>query len=197
MDIDQNAQLIYLILLGLFVGGYFFFDAGAKFGQNLKLAIVWFGIFGAVVVGYHLFEEAETRGATLRDTSKVTSFVDREVKLRRARDGHFYVTLDVNGADVRFVVDTGASLVVLNERDARRIGLDPETLRFTGRASTANGQVKIAPITIDEISIGGLSHTRVRGAVNGGRLDTSLLGMSYLKLFSKIEIAGNRMTLVR
>ncbi|QHQ34914.1 retropepsin-like aspartic protease family protein [Algicella marina] len=197
MDADQNMQLVYLVLLGVFVGSYFFFDAGARLGQNVKMAFVWFGIFGIVIIGFKLFEDASIREATLRETPRVSSFVDREIELDRARDGHFYVTLDINGAPVRFVVDTGASLVVLNEDDARKTGLEPETLRYTGRARTANGQVSIAPITLKEVTLGGVTDTRVRAAVNGGRLDTSLLGMSYLNLFSKIEIAGNRMTLVR
>lgn len=196
MGTDDNVQLVYLILLGLFVGSYFFFDAGAKFGQNLKLAIVWFGIFGSVIVGYQMFQDAGVEQASVSDTSRVTSFVDREISLSRARDGHFYVTLEVNGAPVRFVVDTGASLVVLNERDARKIGLDPETLRFSSRARTANGEVRIAPVILDDIAIGGFSHSGVRAAVNGGQLDTSLLGMSYLRLF-RIEIEDSRMKLTR
>lgn len=197
METDQQMHLIYLVLLGIFVGSYFFFDAGAKFGQNLKMALVWFGIFAGVSLGYKFFSDQNPRDLVEASRPKVSSFVDREVELRRARDGHFYVTLDVNGTPVRFVVDTGASLVVLSQEDAARAGMNSADLHFTRRASTANGEVQIAPVTLEEVVLGGYIDSGVRAAVNGGVLDTSLLGMSYLRRFQKIEIEGDKLTLVR
>ncbi len=194
MTAEQTAEVFYLILILLFVGSYFLFDAGRRFGENLKLGLVWLGVFTVVIIGYQLFSETlQPRAAEPR----VTTFVQDEVVLRRARDGHFYITIDINDAPVRFVVDTGASLLVLSEADAMRAGYDPQDLLFSGQASTANGRVRIAPITIEAIELGGQVDRRVRGAVNGGRLDTSLLGMSYLDRFSRIEIIGSEMRLVR
>ena len=145
---DQTANLFYLILLLVFVGGYLMFDAGRRFSENLRFGLVWLGIFASVIVGYQLLEGTGPRAG---EAPRVTSFVNDEVLLRRARDGHFYVTLDINETAVRFVVDTGASLVVLNTEDAARVGYTPGSLRFSGQASTANGRVRIAPITIEEV----------------------------------------------
>ncbi|MEM9428941.1 MAG: TIGR02281 family clan AA aspartic protease [Pseudomonadota bacterium] len=194
MTSDQTANLIYLVLLGLFAGSYFLFDAGRRFSENLKLAVVWLGVFVAVIAGYNLLEQSDARQIA---EPRVTTFVNDEVVLRRARDGHFYVTIDINDAPVKFVVDTGASLVVLNEEDASRVGYHNRDLHFSGQASTANGRVRIAPITIEEVTLAGFTDRHVRGAVNGGRLDTSLLGMSYLNRFEKIEISGAEMKLIR
>ena len=65
------------------------------------------------------------------------------------------------------------------------------------RATTANGEVSMAPVRLDKIAVGAFQDRNVRAVVNGGDLETSLLGMSYLNLFSSIEITQDRMTLTR
>ena len=64
-------------------------------------------------------------------------------------------------------------------------------------AGGGKGRGRIAPIRIGEVAWAGFIDRGVRGAVNGGRLDTSLLGMSYLNRFEKIEISGPEMRLIR
>ena len=111
-------------------------------------------------------------------------------------DGHFYLTAMVNGVKVRFVVDTGASDVVLTQRDAARIGLDPKTLNYFGTATTANGQVMTAPVRLDTLSLGDRVDRDVPAVVNNGVLDTSLLGMSYLGRY-QIALTRDQMVLKR
>ena len=98
---------------------------------------------------------------------------------------------------VNFVVDTGATDVVLSEVDARRVGLDPEGLIYSGRASTANGIVRTARVRLEDVSVGGFDEGSLRASVNEGALETSLLGMSYLQRFERIEIRGDRLILER
>ncbi len=117
------------------------------------------------------------------------------IELRRERDGHFHATLDVNGAPVRFIVDTGASDIVLARRDAERVGIDVAGLTFSGRAVTANGEVATAPVRLGSVAFGDLVDTGLRASVTAGALDFSLLGMAYLDRFEKIEIVGDRMVL--
>ena len=105
--------------------------------------------------------------------------------------------MGVNGVPIEFVVDTGASQLVLTERDARRAGIDISNLAFTGRANTANGTVKTAPVRLDEIRFGGISDRNIAAVVNGGEMTQSLLGMSYLESFGRIEISGGRLILER
>ncbi|MEM6388759.1 MAG: TIGR02281 family clan AA aspartic protease, partial [Pseudomonadota bacterium] len=109
--------------------------------------------------------------------------------------GHFHATLEINGVPVRMVVDTGASELVLTQEDARRVGLEPENLAFTGRAFTANGPVETAPVRLDTVVLGGLETRGVRAVVNGGEMFDSLLGMSYLSQFESIEIRGRELIL--
>ncbi|MEM9972187.1 MAG: TIGR02281 family clan AA aspartic protease, partial [Pseudomonadota bacterium] len=117
------------------------------------------------------------------------------IELPRGRGGHFRVTVEINGVPTELLVDTGASDLVLSLRDAERAGIDTDNIVFTGQAQTANGIVRTAFTRLDEISVGPLIFNNVGASINQGDLDTSLLGMSFLDRFERIEIRGDRMIL--
>lgn len=193
MAADQIAQLIYLGLLTAAIGGFFLLQSRERKSKLVQQAAVWAFIFLGVIAAIGLWTD-------IRQTVAPRQAVFAEqgrIELPRAPDGHFYLTAQVNGSPVRFVIDTGATGVVLSQKDARRAGIDPETLAYTGQARTANGTVGTAPVRIDRISFGGMVDRNLRAWVNGGRMDTSLLGMSYLQRFDKVEISGDRMVLSR
>lgn len=112
-------------------------------------------------------------------------------------DNHFYLTLMINSVPVDFLIDTGASQVVLTQEDAARIGLDIDSLNFIGVALTANGEVATAPVRLDTVDLGGMRDRRVRASVNSGDMDNSLLGMSYLNRFESIEFRRDVLILNR
>lgn len=114
----------------------------------------------------------------------------------RALDGHYYLTLQVNGKPVRFMADTGASNVVLSERDARSLGIDPDSLTYLGRAMTANGSVQTARVRLPQVALGPFTDDNVAAYVTSGEMDISLLGMDYLGQF-RIGIEQGKMTLSR
>jgi len=87
--------------------------------------------------------------------------------------------------------------MVLTKEDAQRAGIDLADLQFYGRASTANGEVRTAPVRIDQISIGGIRDADVRAFVNEGEMFQSLLGMSYLQRWDRLEISDGQMVLSR
>ncbi len=175
MDGDDLPRLIYLVLLLCVVAGYFLMQNRRQFGKTAQQAAIWGLIFlGAVAVAGlwgDIRRVARPQEAVLRG--------DR-IEVPVARDGHFYITAEVNGANVLFVVDTGASDIVLNRRDAERIGLAPDTLNYFGTAMTANGRVATAPVRLARFTLGGMTDTDLPAVVNSGALGTSLLGMSYL-----------------
>lgn len=112
------------------------------------------------------------------------------------RRGHFAVEGRVEGTPIPLMVDTGASLVVLREEDAERIGIHLRRSDFTGRSSTANGTGAYAPVTLRRLSVGGIEIRDVEAAVvPRGRLGVNLLGMSFLRRLRSFDIAGNRITL--
>lgn len=192
MDGDDIGRLIYLVLLGAAIGGFFIVENRGQMGKMARVAAVWVLIFIGAIAAVGLWDDIK------RDVSPRQSAFDGDrLEVPVAPDGHFYLTLDLDGTPVRFVVDTGASDMVLSERDARRIGIKTETLVYLGQASTANGTVATAPVRIGLVNLGGIEDRDVRATVNGGELDTSLLGMSYLSRFDKLEISRDRLVLVR
>ena len=117
------------------------------------------------------------------------------VVLRRADNGHFYADAQVNGTPVRFLVDSGASVVALTREDAARAGLHVREGDYTDVAQSAAGLVPLKPVVLDRVSIGPLAATRVRAAVIGGAGGMSLLGQSFLSRIGTVEITQNEMRL--
>lgn len=126
----------------------------------------------------------------ISNTDPVTAPAPRQ--LRRGPDGHFYADAQVNGTTVRFVVDTGASIVVLTREDAQRAGLQLGNERATAMA--VGGPVEITPVMLDRVSIGGIEARGVQAAV-ADELQISLLGQSYLQRVGTVEIRGDTMVL--
>ncbi len=108
--------------------------------------------------------------------------------------GHVALTAMVNGAPVRFLVDTGASRVTLTAEDARNAGIGQSELVFSQRSQTANGLAHEAPVTLREIRIQQLSIDNVAAAVNEN-LNVSLLGMSFLKRLKSFEMREGALTI--
>jgi aspartyl protease family protein len=187
------GQLIYLVLLLLAVGSWVFVQNRQSLGQTVQMLAVWGFIFVGVIAAYGLWGDIRH---TLQPQQSVATDAGR-VEVPRAADGHYYLTLQVNGAPIEFLVDTGASQVVLNEADAQKAGIDIENLAYLGRARTANGEVRTASVWIDEISLGGITDKNLRIWINEGELEQSLLGMGYLQRWSSIEIRNGALVLTR
>jgi aspartyl protease family protein len=195
MTTDQSMQLLYLVLLGGVVGGYFLLANRRRMGRLLQMAAIWFFIFVGMVLVVGLWEDV-TRTALPRQDVMIEDGA-AVIEVPRQRDGHYHMTLAVNGAPIRFIVDTGASDLVLSRDDAVRAGLDPDGLRYFGRAYTANGEVRTAQVRLDEVRVGDMVDTAVPAVVNQGDMRVSLLGMSYLQEFGRIEIANDTLRLIR
>jgi aspartyl protease family protein len=193
LDGDSYGRLIYLAVLGAAIAGYFIAENRNSLGKTAQQAAIWGLIFLGVIAGYGLWSDIR---ATVSPRQMVYGEEGR-IEVPRARDGSFYLTLEIDGTPVPFIVDTGATEIVLTRRDAERIGLDIDNLGYFATASTANGEVPIAPVKLDEVRLGEFSDRNVRATVNGGELFHSLLGMSYLSRFERLEIAGDRLILTR
>ena len=112
-------------------------------------------------------------------------------------DGQFRIDAMVDGAPVTFLVDTGATNVVLRLSDAKRLGYDPRDLDFSNSYMTANGGVMGAPIVLPEIAIGPIRMYDVAAAVNGAPMPYSLLGVSFLDRLSSYEVKDGVLTLTQ
>lgn len=193
MDSDAVARLLYLGLLGGVIGGYFLLSNRRRLGAMAQQGAIWGLIFVGVVAGYGLW--SDIRQDVMPRQAVFTDGAAPRIEVPRAADGHYYLTLQIDGTPVNFMVDTGASDVVLSREDARRVGLDPDELTYLGRAGTANGMVRTARVTLNDVRLGPFQDDRLTAWVSEGEMPGSLLGMAYLNRFGRIEIAGGRLVL--
>lgn len=125
--------------------------------------------------------------------SQASSSAGASAVLTADNNGHFLTTGTINGTSVRFLVDTGATLISLGAADARRIGIDPRK----GQAimvSTANGQATVSKVRLDTVRIGELVVNGVDAVVHSQDMPINLLGMSFLNRM-EMQRDGQTMTL--
>lgn len=118
-----------------------------------------------------------------------------EVRIRRASDSHFYADTQVQGRQVRMLVDSGASLVALTRSDAEAIGINVDSLPIGGMAQTAGGQVPMRIVILDSVEVDGIVVRNVEAAVVDADMGVSLLGQSYLAKLAAVNVEGDTMTL--
>ena len=110
-------------------------------------------------------------------------------ELKVGQNGHFVVKAEINGRNVKVLVDTGASAVALSYQDAKDIGLHPGSLDYRIPVSTANGVVKAAGVNLDKVEIDGVRVSDVQGLVMpDGAMRGSLLGMSFLSKLKSFKV---------
>jgi len=193
MTEDQIGRIAFLVLLGTAILGYLLVANRDRLGSLLRHAMLWGLIFVGLIAAAGLWQDIR-QSALPRQT---VFAAEGRIEVPAARDGHFYLTLDIGGTPVRFVVDTGATDLVLSRQDALRLGIDPQALVYSGTARTANGSVRTARTRLAEVRLGPFSDRNVAAWVNAGEMDESLLGMAYLSRFERIEITGGRLILSR
>ncbi len=193
MDKSEIPNLIYLSLFAVVLVGSLITSNFASIGKLARFALVWVVIIGGATVLANQWPQIEAELQTRSST--VTG--SGEVSIPQNFDGHYYITLDLNGNPVRFVIDTGATEMVLTPQDAAQAGIDMAALNYNSRAMTANGMVQTASIRLDEVSVAGITDRNVSAVVNGAPMQESLLGMSYLSRFDRISIENGRMVLAR
>lgn len=192
-DPDSQARLFYMVLLGGAVLIWVFRDYAGRLGQAAQHAAIWGLIFVGVIIAFGF---KDVLIASLYD-KEPQMLSDNTIVLNRDRSGQFLANVEINGRDIEFLVDTGASDLVLSQADARKAGIEMESLNFFITSKTANGEVKSAPVRLDTVAIAKFIDTDVPARVNGGELDISLLGMTYLDRFTSFRVEGDKMYLSR
>jgi aspartyl protease family protein len=118
-----------------------------------------------------------------------------EVVLKRQPDGHFYAEATVNGSDVRFLIDTGATGIALTAADADAIGLNWRNQPTQPIGRGANGVIMGMPVKLNSVSLGDFKSQGLPAVVIPEGLDVSLLGQSFLSSVPNVSIANNEMKL--
>lgn len=157
---------------------------------------------GALVVGLVILSEAMAVAKTAPRADyaaarpaapPVAELAPDRHSIRRAADGFFYVRAELNGVSIRFLVDTGASVAVLTESDARRVGAKPVEGEAPAEMGTAGGSVPMMWTNLDQLSLGTHQIRNVRAAIVSDDLAISLIGQNVLAKLSAIHIEGDEM----
>lgn len=163
-----------------------------------RAVLLWGALALILIAAYSYRADIERIGLTSLSSviPGIAVPLQEGVTVSRSADGHFRINGTVNGAAVTFLLDTGASLVLLTAADASRAGIAPAGADFSQPVSTANGMTRVAPVSLDLVTIGSVEETHVAGAVaQAGSVPTSLLGMSFLSRLYRFEITGDRLVL--
>ena len=174
------------------------FSKRLNLSKTAQYAAAWIGFGFVLVAGYSYRTELSQVGNRIWHNLLPFQGMqsgNKAVSFYKSENGHFIVEADVEGVNIRFLLDTGASRVILSAADAQRLGVNLETETFDQALSTANGIVFSAPIILENITVGPITVKGVPGSISKGGLNQSLLGMSFLERLSSYEVTRDVITL--
>ncbi len=191
---DSAPNALYLLLCLLLVASSLF-GMRMPIGQAAKMALAWVAIFG---VGFALFafrDDFSSLGSKLRDEAVGASAVEGargELRIPMQEDGHFWVDARVNGASVRFLVDSGASVTTVSRKVADAAGI--KTGMRVATVETANGTVQMRRARAQSLEIGSirLSDMSILVAEQEG---LNVLGMNALSSLEGWGVQGRTLIL--
>jgi aspartyl protease family protein len=173
---------------------------GRRFGarETARNIAIWLAIVGVLALGYAYRDELTAVYGRLRGEivpSYPAQTGAHEMTIDASEGGGFYVEGTVNGLPTRFLIDTGATDIVLSPEDAKRIGLDLASLNYFHDFESAHGVGHGAPATVARLAVGSFAITDVPVMVNQSAMSSSVLGLSFLQKFGSFEFRGHRLIL--
>ncbi len=193
----QNFLYLLLVLVAMAAG--LFSRRDFAFSKIIKYLAIWsiFGLFSIGLYAYR-FELSNVKNRILGEINPSQARVEKsgEIVINLSQDGHFYINTKINGSAVKFMIDTGASDIMINASEAQKIGIDLKKLRFDRPYQTANGRSWGAEVILDELVVGNIKFRNISASVNNADMGISLLGMSFLRQFKKYEFYQDRLVLV-
>ncbi|WP_120496716.1 TIGR02281 family clan AA aspartic protease [Kiloniella sp. EL199] len=166
--------------------------------RHLRDIGLWVVIFIVLFVGYSyrdVFENVWNRVSNNLVPGQAYTNQAGDLEFTRASDGHFYIEAFVDNKRVKFLVDTGATSIVLSPADAQRLGFDFDKLTFNRIFETANGTGRGASAQVYRMTLGEREFLDLRVSINQAEMSTSLLGMAFLERFPSFEFRGDKLIL--
>ncbi|MFO1147147.1 MAG: TIGR02281 family clan AA aspartic protease [Alsobacter sp.] len=163
--------------------------------RNLSLIVC---VAAASVAAVEGLKRLPARGATPAPAKPAEASGESRGMMVLPEDGrgHFLAPAFMNGIMIQTVVDTGASVIALSLEDAARAGIFPNAGDYKVSLATANGVLAVAPVTLREVRLGGIVQRDVEAVVlPAGKLKVSLLGMSFLRRFSAMQVSKGSLLL--
>lgn len=193
---DQTAEFIYLIAILVFVASALMVRR-IPIGKGLKMFAGWVIIFLAVFVAFALRDDIVGFANQVLDERRAESTgvqVGEELQIKQSLDGHFWVDARLNGEDVRFLVDSGATTTSISGRTARRAGIEPRS-GIPAVVQTANGVVSVQRGRAERLQVGHIVREDIAVHISDGFGETNVLGMNFLSSLSGWGVERNRLIL--
>ena len=197
-DTDDRLNLFRMIAVLALVSSGLIAVRRVHLGELARNLAIW--IFIAAVLALGFTYQTELASITSRVRSELVpgyavETAPGEFIISASPDGHFYASGHINGTPVIFLVDTGASDIVLSPADTARLGIAPADLEFSRVVETANGMARAATAEVANFSLGPIALENVELTVNEAPMSNSLLGMAFLRNLASFEIRGRNLIL--
>jgi aspartyl protease family protein len=192
------VDIVYTLALLAMLSTGFLVARQTDWRRTARNIALWLALGVVLVLAYAWQEPLKSAALNLRAQvlpGYAVATGARELTIAESDGGHYVVIGSVNGAAVRFLVDTGASDIVLSPGDARRAGIEPESLKYDRPYATANGVGYGASVTLDRLEIGAISLSNVRVSVQQAEMGTSLLGMTFLRRLKSYAVQDRKLVL--
>ncbi len=202
MHNDDFARVVYLVPIAVMMSAAVWASRHTV-SQSIRNLLIWFVIIMALATAYIYRQDAEQVGnrvfAGLMPGHAIvvtTSEGGQEVILHKRSNGRFEARVKINGQPIDMLIDTGASTIALSPEDAERVGIIPENLTYSMTVLTANGRARAAPVELGSVAIGPIKRRDVEASVaEAGKLDQSLLGMSFLETLGSMQMQTDELRL--
>ena len=167
-------------------------------GQVAKMALAWIAIFAALFIVFsYRFELASVWERVKSDFNGTAgqTYVGEAIQLQRQDNGHYWVQTQINGKDVDFMIDSGATTTAVNSTTANDVGLAVKSGGYPIIIQTANGPVKAFRGVAQTLELGPLKLVDHKVVVSENFGDTNVLGMNFLDSLKSWKVENNVMTL--
>ncbi len=185
-----TPDFIYPIALLLMFSGGAWAAFHSNPGQFMRIVLGWVMVFTAIIFGYNFYQDYKNHQIAAQTEGQEPDFIVQKI------DNHFYTDAYVNNVRLPFMLDSGASMVVLTSQSAKKAGIDVEKIKEHVITSTANGEKLQKVTTVKEMRLGdNIIVKNIRVAVSEDGLDKNLLGNSFMKHISKKVEVGKELRL--
>ena len=192
MNDTSGPYMLYYAMAAVMVGSSLL-AMRIPMGKALRMALGWVAIFGVAFLVFAFRGEFSGIGQRLRAEATGASIDDgATVRVPVAEDGHFYVDAKVNGHDIRFMVDSGASVTTISRTAAVEAEMEIGSRRAV--VNTANGPTSVSQSYADRLEVGSIERTDFPVDVSEQE-DTNLLGMNFLRSLQGWRVEGNYLVL--
>ena len=195
---SDTASIVQLVAILAVMSSGLLFVKDWDLKKKAKQILAWAGIAGVLMLGFSFQEPLLSLFNRLRSEIIPGTAIQtgpREMTISESDGGNYFLFGTVNGARVLFMVDTGASDIVLAPADARRAGIDTGALTYIQAYQTANGTAGGARVKVQELTAGKIAFSNVTVSVNQVEMNGSLLGMTFLRRLKSFEFRDRKLTL--